>query len=103
MSSFGAPGGGNKVQKPIPPERGSFPLDHFGECKAVMGQYMRCLKAHKGTNDEECRMLAKSYLKCRMDHNLMAPDEMKNLGFEEDKPTNGGTSAANASSDPKRA
>ncbi|KAK7511482.1 hypothetical protein IWZ03DRAFT_426384 [Phyllosticta citriasiana] len=103
MSSFGAPGGGIKVQKPIPPERGSFPLDHFGECKAVMGQYMRCLKIHRGTNDQECRLLAKSYLQCRMDHNLMAPDEMKNLGFGEDNKANGGTSAANASTEPKKA
>ena len=29
--------------------------------------------------------MAKEYLKCRMEHNLMAPDEMKNLGFEDDK------------------
>ncbi|KAL8849633.1 MAG: hypothetical protein Q9221_005400 [Calogaya cf. arnoldii] len=43
--SFGGPGGLQKASKPIPPERGSFPLD-----------------------------------------NLMAPDELKNLGFhEEDK------------------
>ena len=34
--------------------------------------------------------MAKEYLKCRMENNLMAPDEMKNLGFAEDekiKPT----------------
>lgn len=29
--------------------------------------------------------MAKDYLKCRMEHNLMAPDEMKNLGFENDE------------------
>ena len=29
-------------------------------------------------------MMAKDYLKCRMDHNLMAPDDFKNLGFAED-------------------
>ncbi|KAI9696619.1 MAG: hypothetical protein M1836_005638 [Candelina mexicana] len=28
--SFGGPGGGQKAQKPTPPERGSFPLDHDG-------------------------------------------------------------------------
>jgi cytochrome c oxidase assembly protein subunit 19 len=33
-------------------------------------------------NDDECRMLSKSYLQCRMDNNLMAPDEMKNLGYD---------------------
>lgn len=29
-------------------------------------------------------MLSKSYLQCRMERNLMAPDEMKNLGYAED-------------------
>ena len=28
--------------------------------------------------------MAKDYLKCRMDNNLMAPDEFKNLGFPEE-------------------
>lgn len=32
-------------------------------------------------------MMAKEYLKCRMENNLMAPDEMKNLGFAEDETT----------------
>ncbi|KAI9655383.1 MAG: Cytochrome c oxidase assembly protein cox19 [Bathelium mastoideum] len=82
--SFGGPGGGQVVSKPIPPERGSFPLDHFGECKDVMQSYLRCLRAHRGTNDNECRMLSKQYLQCRMDRNLMAPDEMKNLGYADE-------------------
>ena len=29
-------------------------------------------------------MMAKEYLRCRMEHNLMAPDEMKNLGFADE-------------------
>lgn len=82
--SFGGPGGGQKFQKPNPPERGSFPLDHDGECKSIIARYLRCLKMAGGTNHDECRLLAKSYLKCRMDNNLMAPDEMKNLGFAGD-------------------
>lgn len=82
--SFGGPGGGQKTQKPIPPERGSFPLDHDGECKPIIADYLRCLRRVRGSNDAECRMMAKEYLKCRMDHNLMAPDEFKNLGFAED-------------------
>ncbi len=81
--SFGGPGGGQKTSKPIPPERGSFPLDHDGKCKSIIAGYLRCLKGFKGHNDEECRLMAKAYLKCRMDNNLMAPDEMKNLGFVE--------------------
>ena len=82
--SFGGPGGGQLRQKPKPPERGSFPLDHDGECKSIIAGYLRCLRRAGGSNDEECRMMAKKYLKCRMDHDLMAPDEMKNLGFAED-------------------
>ena len=88
--SFGGPGGRQISAKPIPPERGSFPLDHDGECKPIIADYLRCLRRVKGTNDEECRLMAKDYLKCRMEHNLMAPDEMKNLGFgEDDKVTDG--------------
>lgn len=79
--SFGGPGGGQKTAKPIPPERGSFPFDHDGECKPIVAEYLRCLRRVKGTNDHECRMMAKDNLKCRMEHNLMAPDELKNLGF----------------------
>ncbi|CAI6253757.1 unnamed protein product [Periconia digitata] len=67
MSAFGGPGGGQKVTKPTPPERGSFPLDHDGECKHIMASYLRCIKSHRGTNDPECRNLSKSYLSCRMD------------------------------------
>lgn len=81
--SFGGPGGGQKIHKPIPPERGSFPLDHDGECKSIISGYIRCLKRAGGTNNNDCRLMAKDYLKCRMEHNLMAPDEMKNLGFAE--------------------
>lgn len=34
MSSGGAFGGARGM-KPKPPEKGVFPLDHFGECKQV--------------------------------------------------------------------
>ncbi|KAF1840666.1 uncharacterized protein K460DRAFT_294632 [Cucurbitaria berberidis CBS 394.84] len=67
MSNFGGAGLGQKVYKPNPPERGSFPLDHDGECKSIMLSYLRCIKSHRGTNDPECRNLSKSYLTCRMD------------------------------------
>ena len=83
--SFGGPGGGQKAVKPTPPQRGSFPLDHDGECKPIIADYLRCLRRLKGRNENECRMMAKEYLRCRMDNNLMAPDEMRNLGFAEDK------------------
>ncbi|CBF87780.1 uncharacterized protein ANIA_10178 [Aspergillus nidulans FGSC A4] len=84
--SFGSPGGGATNVKPTPPERGSFPLDHDGECKHLIQSYLRCLKLQRGVNDEQCRRLAKGYLACRMDKNLMAPDDFRNLGlvFEND-------------------
>ncbi|KAF2771668.1 hypothetical protein EJ03DRAFT_248680, partial [Teratosphaeria nubilosa] len=83
MSTFGGPGGRQIISKPIPPERGSFPLDHDAECQPIMKQYLRCLRAQRGTPSEECRELSKAYLQCRMDRNLMAPDSMKNLGFQD--------------------
>ncbi|KAL2067029.1 hypothetical protein VTL71DRAFT_1453 [Oculimacula yallundae] len=83
--SFGGPGGAALNAKPSPPERGSFPLDHDGECKDVMMSYLSCIKKVKGMNDPECRLHAKDYLSCRMDRNLMAKDEFKNLGFGNEK------------------
>lgn len=32
-----------------------------------MTQYLRCIRAHRGTNDEECRQISKQYLQCRME------------------------------------
>lgn len=72
-----------------------------------MVDYLRCLRRLRGMNDVECRMMAKDYLKCRMDQyvlwrwsdhicrmqvliralhsNLMAPDEFRNLGFADEE------------------
>ena len=83
MSFAGGVGGGVTAQKPKPPQRGSFPLDHDGECAHIMKTYLDCIKKVKGVNVDECRNVAKSYLGCRMDRNLMARDEFKNLGFRE--------------------
>jgi len=47
--------------------------------------YLSCIKRVKGMNDPDCRSLARSYLGCRMDKNLMAKDEFKNLGFGDNK------------------
>ncbi|KAE8153476.1 hypothetical protein BDV25DRAFT_149209 [Aspergillus avenaceus] len=82
---FGAPGAGANPSKPTPPERGSFPLDHEGECKHLIKDYLKCLKLQRGVNDDACRKLAKGYLACRMDKNLMAPDNFRNLGLIFDK------------------
>ncbi|CAG8672947.1 4119_t:CDS:2 [Scutellospora calospora] len=67
-----------------PPDRGSFPLDHEGECKQLVKDYLQCLKDNLGNNGI-CRHLSKAYLKCRMDKGLMVPDEMKNLGFHDEE------------------
>ncbi|KXH45916.1 CHCH domain-containing protein [Colletotrichum nymphaeae SA-01] len=97
MSQLGGPGSRQANAKPIPfvpdpallhnsqcniPQRGSFPLDHDAT-------YLECIKKVRGVNDAECRDLAKSYLACRMDRNLMAKDEFRNLGFDNGpKPAN---------------
>lgn len=73
---------GQKVFTPKPPDKGSFPLDHEGECKQGVLKYLLCLKDHDG-NAGPCRHLAKDYLECRMNRNLMAKEEWSKLGFEE--------------------
>ncbi|RWS16116.1 cytochrome c oxidase assembly protein COX19-like protein [Dinothrombium tinctorium] len=75
---------GKKVFIPSPPEKGSFPLDHDNECKRAMLGYLQCLREHR-LNSSECRAQAKAYLKCRMDNDLMAKEEWKNLGFHENE------------------
>ncbi|KAK0536287.1 Cytochrome c oxidase assembly protein cox19 [Tilletia horrida] len=65
-----------------PPEYGSFPIDHDGECKDAMKQYMACLKAHKNDNGQ-CRALSKQYLECRMAKGLMEKHDLGDLGFKD--------------------
>lgn len=67
---------------PKPPDKGSFPLDHFRECSEAKTKYIDCLKAHGNkANAEECRQLSAAYLQCRMDAQLMAKEDVKKLGF----------------------
>jgi cytochrome c oxidase assembly protein subunit 19 len=81
--SFGRPPSINVGFKPSAPDRGSFPLDHFGlnfdpkefsslgnkfypgECKRKMELYMACLKENSSTSTP-CRDLSRDYLDCRM-------------------------------------
>ncbi|KAJ5872423.1 uncharacterized protein N7529_004776 [Penicillium soppii] len=123
--SFGAPGGGSVNYKPSPVVASllimkvcsfaatwrrskkvgktnrnsglSANLNYAGECKHIISGYLKCIKLNKGTNDEACRKLAKDYLACRMDKNLMAPDNFQNLGliFKDDEGKDQ-TSAASA-------
>jgi cytochrome c oxidase assembly protein subunit 19 len=69
--------------RPKPPDKGSFPIDHFNDCTEIHDKYMQCLKRNKNDN-MSCRYIAKDYLQCRMDHNLMAQETMTNLGFTND-------------------
>ncbi len=69
---------------PTPPERGSFPLDHFGECTEQMQQYLKCLKLVRGNNAPNCRLLAKEYLGCRMENKLMEQSDWDSLGLPKD-------------------
>ncbi|CDW97058.1 hypothetical protein [Sporisorium scitamineum] len=72
--------------KVSPPERGSFPLDHEGECKSVMQEYMNCIKYNRNDNGK-CRHLSRAYLQ-----GLMEQDNMDNLGFKDLDPPSSGTS-----------
>ncbi|CAG9330010.1 unnamed protein product [Blepharisma stoltei] len=66
-----------------PPDKGSFPLDHFQECEEEAEAYRICLNKELGI-PKKCKEEAKSYLVCRMDKGLMAPHTMQELGFVEE-------------------
>ncbi|KAM0750284.1 hypothetical protein T439DRAFT_326240 [Meredithblackwellia eburnea MCA 4105] len=65
-----------------PPDRGSFPLDHDGECKEYMKRYLNCMKTAK-SQSTDCRQLSKEYLGCRMDKGLMERVSWEDLGFQD--------------------
>ena len=78
---------GAKQFKPTAPDKGSFPLDHDGECKKFYIKYMMCLNETK--NDaSSCRQASKDYLECRMEKGLMEKESWSKLGYsdlDEDK------------------
>ncbi|XP_075421295.1 cytochrome c oxidase assembly protein COX19 [Ascaphus truei] len=57
---------GNKTFKPRPPDKGSFPLDHLGECKPFKEIFMKCLRENRFQSGL-CREQSKEYLECRME------------------------------------
>ena len=67
------------------PEKGVFPLDHFGECSAAQRAYMACV-AGAESEVQPCRHLSKAYLECRMARGLMVEDDLTKLGFREGEP-----------------
>ncbi|NXX26304.1 COX19 protein, partial [Nicator chloris] len=89
----------NKSFTPRPPDKGAFPLDHFGECSAFKERFMECLR-QSGYESAACRQSAKAYLECRMDRRavfskmfvlfssfllrqLMANEPLEKLGFKD--------------------
>lgn len=84
MSAASAPGVGGGSFTPVPPQRGSFPVDHDGECAELVNKYLQCIKLSQGQNSSNCRIIAKRFLECRMSHDLMDRDDWKNLGFAEE-------------------
>ncbi|NWH33068.1 COX19 protein, partial [Chloropsis hardwickii] len=89
----------SKSFTPRPPDKGAFPLDHFGECSAFKERFMECLR-HSGYESAACRQSAKAYLQCRMDRRavfskmffvfssfslrqLMANEPLEKLGFKD--------------------
>eukprot|EP00035_Acanthoeca_spectabilis_P003922 m.96895 g.96895 ORF g.96895 m.96895 type:complete len:87 (+) comp12375_c0_seq8:113-373(+) len=77
---MGMPAAGGKQFQQTPPQKGSFPLDHEGECKPQKAAYMECLK-QSGNNARLCREVSKVYLECRMAKQLMAKEDLNKLGF----------------------
>ncbi|EXB74553.1 hypothetical protein L484_026250 [Morus notabilis] len=49
-------------------------------CDLEKKEYLNCLKSF-GHQSEKCRHLSKKYLQCRMEKNLMAKQDMSELGF----------------------
>ncbi|NXO33694.1 COX19 protein, partial [Locustella ochotensis] len=76
---------GSKSFTPRPPDKGAFPLDHFGECSAFKERFMECLR-RSGYESAACRQSAMAYLECRMDRRvrqLMANEPLEKLGFKD--------------------
>ncbi|KAK9270477.1 hypothetical protein L1049_026057 [Liquidambar formosana] len=49
--------------RPVPPEKGIFPLDHMHECDLEKKDYINCIKS-SGHKSEQCRLFSKKYLEC---------------------------------------
>ncbi|KAL3051080.1 hypothetical protein OYC64_001372 [Pagothenia borchgrevinki] len=73
---------GSKSFKPRAPDKGAFPIDHFGECKIFKETFMKCLRDNSFDNSK-CRLQSKDYLECRMENQLMAKEPMEKLGFKD--------------------
>ncbi|EGD81462.1 cytochrome c oxidase assembly protein COX19 [Salpingoeca rosetta] len=77
---MGMPNAGSKTFQATPPDKGSFPLDHDGECKQSMKVFLECLRKNNN-NGRKCRVESKAYLQCRMEKQLMAKEDWAKLGY----------------------
>lgn len=73
-------GPSSQYHSKVAPLKGAFPLDHEGECRPLVLEYLGCLRKFQ-SQQHPCRSLAKAYLECRMRHGLMAPEEWDKLGL----------------------
>eukprot|EP00043_Microstomoeca_roanoka_P005083 m.53485 g.53485 ORF g.53485 m.53485 type:complete len:90 (+) comp12804_c1_seq1:260-529(+) len=89
---MGMPNANSKKFQAAPPDKGSFPLDHEGECKVMMKVFLECLRKNDN-NGRVCREESKAYLQCRMDRQLMAKEDWKKLGFDNTAEVKPATSA----------
>eukprot|EP00936_MAST-01D_sp_MAST-1D-sp1_P002366 g2366.t1 len=71
---------GGKTKQGKAPDRGSFPLDHHSECKSEVEAFLRCLQ-ESSSEHVRCKRLSKAYLQCRMDKELMARENLDDLGL----------------------
>ncbi|EYU21485.1 hypothetical protein MIMGU_mgv1a017475mg [Erythranthe guttata] len=52
-------------------------------CDLEKKDYIGCLKS-TGHQSDKCRQFSKKYLECRMEKNLMARQDMSELGFRKE-------------------
>lgn len=74
----------NTRNRVTPPDKGSFPLDHKGICRAMQEKWANCMKS-SAWESSRCRVESAAYLQCRITHNLMNPEEISRLGFSQDE------------------
>ncbi|OAP13182.1 hypothetical protein AXX17_AT1G63870 [Arabidopsis thaliana] len=80
MSTGGA-FGGNRGLRPIPPEKGIFPLDHLHECDAEKKEYLVVLSLQlTNLNNVDISLRNISSVEW-LSTNLMAKQDMAELGF----------------------
>ena len=75
-----SPFSGSLRAAPKAPDLGSFPLDHYRECKGEIEQYYKCLIANNYVIPL-CRDPMKDYLTCRMEKGLMKQADVSAFGI----------------------